>query len=323
MKLSATIAAAATGLLLFCAQAQAQQEPAMPKIINIVVPFPPGGSNDVFARVLAQQLSERLHNSVIVENRPGAGGAIGAEYVSRAAKDGSVLMLSSSTFTTNAAVQPKLHYDVVKDFTAVAMLAKSPMAIVTGKDSHHPTLRAMLDAARKEPGKINYGSAGVGSVNQMASEILASTAKASFTHIPYKGMSPAMNDLATNRVDFIVASFASAAPMLKSDRARVLGVTSAQRSPFYPDLPAVGEAVPGYSVELWWGLLGPAGLPAAFVQKLNSEVRALVAEPRMREMFAQESAVPSDLTAPQFAELVKSDAAKWKQVAVERNISVD
>lgn len=310
-------------LSLACASVQAQQEPKVPKMMTMVVPFPPGGSNDVFARVLAERLADRLHTSVIVENRPGAGGAIGAEYVARANKDGSVLMLTSSSFTTGAAVQKHLQYDVVKNFTPVAMLASSPMAMVTGKDSQFPTLQTLLDASRKEPGKINYGSAGIGSINQMATEILASTAKASFTHIPYKGMSPAMNDLATNRVDFIIASFASIAPMLKGDRVRVLGVTSSKRSPFYPDLPAIGEVQPGYGVDLWWGVFGPAGMSPALVQKLNSDVRAISAEPKMKQMLANESAVPSDLDAVAFAGLVKRDAAQWKQVAQQRHISVD
>ncbi|AOB33898.1 twin-arginine translocation pathway signal protein [Bordetella sp. H567] len=301
----------------------AQAEPAFPKVMTMVVPFPPGGSNDVFARVLAEKLSARLHNSVIVENRPGAGGSIGADYVARAPKDGSVLMLSSSTFTTNAAVQPKLQYDVLKDFSPVAMLASSPMAITVGKGSKYDSLRSLLDDARKEPGKISYGSAGIGSINQMASEILAGMAKVSFMHVPYKGMSPAMNDLAAERVDMIVASFASISAMLKSGRVRVLAVTSAERSPFYPDLPPAGDTVPGYAVQLWWGVLGPAGLPEPMVRKLNAEIRAVVAEPRMREMFAAESAVPSDLSVAQFADLVKRDAATWKQVARERNISVE
>ncbi|ANN65679.1 Bug family tripartite tricarboxylate transporter substrate binding protein [Bordetella bronchialis] len=303
--------------------AHAQAEPAFPKVMTMVVPFPPGGSNDVFARVLAERLSARLHNSVIVENRPGAGGSIGADYVARAPKDGSVLMLSSSTFTTNAAVQPKLQYDVVKDFSPIAMLASSPMAITVGKASKYDSLASLLDAARAQPGKLSYGSAGIGSVNQMASEILAGMAKVSFMHVPYKGMSPAMNDLAAERVDMIVASFASISAMLKSDRVRVLAVTSPQRSPFYPDLPAASDTVPGYAVQLWWGVLGPAGLPQAMVQKLNSEIRAVVAEPRMRDMFAAESAVPSELSVAQFADLVKRDAATWKQVARDRNISVE
>jgi tripartite-type tricarboxylate transporter receptor subunit TctC len=325
MKWSTAVAAA-----LVCAstgapfsQALAQQEPAVPKLMTIVVPFPPGGSNDVFARVLAEKMSARLHNSVIVENRPGAGGSIGADYVSRASKDGSVLLLSSSSFTTNAAVQPKIPYDVVTSFTPVAMLASSPMALVVSKESRHSTLKSLLEEGRKEPGKVTYGSAGVGSINQMASEILASEDKTSFMHVPYKGMSPAMNDLAANRVDFVVASFTSVSAMLKGDRIRVLGVTSAKRSPFYPDVAAIGEALPGYSAELWWGVLGPAGMQPALVNKLNADIRAIVTDAKMRQMFAEESAVPSDDDAAQFAALVKSDAQKWKQVAQERHISVD
>ncbi|MCD0503096.1 tripartite tricarboxylate transporter substrate binding protein [Bordetella petrii] len=300
----------------------AQTAAKIPEAITIVVPFPPGGSNDVFARVLAEKLSAKLPSSVIVENRPGAGGTIGADYVARSTPDGSVLMLSSSTLTTSAAVQPNIRYDVQRSFTPVAMLAKSPMALVTGKDGTYANLPDLLAAGKKEPGKLNYGSAGLGSVNQMAAEILAGGAQTTFTHVPYKGMSQALNDLAGGRVDFVVASFASAASLLKGDRLRVLAVTSPQRSQFYPDVPTVGEAQPGYAVELWWGVLAPAGTPDPVVRELNRAIRAIVAEPAMREMFAKESAVPVDLDPAQFAEQVSADAAKWKQVAKDRNITI-
>ncbi len=302
--------------------AQAATEPKMPAAITLVVPFPPGGSNDVFARVLAEKLSARLPASIIVENRPGAGGAIGAEYVSRSPKDATVLMLSSSSLTTNAAVQTNLKYDVVSSFAPTAMLAKSPMALVVGKDSPYTSVAELLAAGRKEPGKLTYGSAGLGSVNQMASEILAGGEKTSFTHIPYKGMSQALTDLAGGRVDFVISSFASAGALLKGDKLKVLAVTSPERSRFYPDLPTIGEVQPGYSVELWWGVLAPAGTPAVLVDKLNAEIRNIVTDPKMREMFAEESAVPATLDVGQFSELVKSDADKWKQVATERHISV-
>jgi len=295
----------------------------IPQAITIVVPFPPGGSNDVFARVLAEKLSAKLPSSVIVENRPGAGGTIGADYVARAPADGSVLMLSSSSLTTSAAVQPNIKYDVVRSFAPVAMLAKSPMALVTGKDSAYAKLPDLLAVGKKEPGKLNYGSAGLGSVNQMAAEILAGEARTSFTHVPYKGMSQALNDLAGGRVDFVVASFASAASLLKGDRIRVLAVTSPERSQFYPDVPTVAEAQPGYSVELWWGVLAPAATPQPIVSELNRAIRAIVAEPQMREMFANESAVPADLDPAQFARQVRADAAKWKQVAKDRHITIE
>ncbi|HYG45523.1 MAG TPA: tripartite tricarboxylate transporter substrate-binding protein [Bordetella sp.] len=323
------IKAAYAGLVLVAGvsaalPACAAQPPAsIPEAITIVVPFPPGGSNDVFARVLAEKLSARLSSSVIVENRPGAGGTIGADYVARATADGSVLMLSSSSLTTSAAVQPNIKYDVVRSFAPVAMLAKSPMALVVAKDSKYASLPDLLAVGSKEPGKLNYGSAGLGSVNQMAAEILAGGAQTSFTHVPYKGMSQALNDLAGGRVDFVVASFASAASLLKGGRLRVMAVTSPERSQFYPDVPTVGEAQPGYSVELWWGLLAPAATPEPVVGALNAAVRAIVAEPQMREMFANESAVPADLDPTQFAAQVRADAAKWKQVAHDRHITIE
>lgn len=313
---------AAIGMAGTMAAGAVAAEPALPQTITMVVPFPPGGSNDVFARVLAEKLGERVSATVIVENRPGAGGAIGAEYVARAAKDASVLMLSSSTLTTNAAVQTNLKYDVVRSFAPVAMLARSPMALVVGKDSPYRSMADLVAVGKKEPGKLTYGSAGLGSVNQMASEILAGGEKTEFTHVPYKGMSHALNDLAGGRVDFVIGSFASTASLLKGGKLRVLAVTSPQRSQFYPELPTIAEGLPGYSVELWWGVLAPAGTPAPLVERLNAEIRGIVNDPKMRTMFAEESAVPAELTVPQFAELVQSDAAKWKQVASDRNISI-
>lgn len=313
---------AATCLAAGLAAGAAAAPPALPPTITMVVPFPPGGSNDVFARVLAEKLGARIASTVIVENRPGAGGAIGAEYVARAPKDGSVLMLSSSTLTTNAAVQTNLKYDVVRSFAPVAMLARSPMALVVGQESAYRSMSDLLAAGRKEPGKLTYGSAGLGSVNQMASEILAGGEKTTFTHVPYKGMSHALNDLAGGRVDFVIGSFASTASLLKGGKLRVLAVTSPERSQFYPDLPTIGEGQPGYSVELWWGVLAPAGTPGPLVERLNAEIRGIVNDPKMRAMFAEESAVPAELTASQFAALVQADATKWKQVAADRNISI-
>lgn len=318
---AATVVAIA-GVCAGAAQA-ADTAPAkvtIPQAMTIVVPFPPGGSNDVFARVLAERLSAKLGNTIIIENRPGAGGAIGAEFVARAPKDGSVLMLSSSTFTTNAAVQPALKYNVNDSFDAIAMLATSPMALVVGKDSPYTDVNTLLADGRKEKGKLNYGSAGLGSVNQMAAEILAGGEKSTYTHVPYKGMSQALNDLAGGRVDFVIGSFASISSMLKGNRLRVLAVTSPQRSPFYPDIPTIAEVQPGYSVELWWGVLAPAGVPAPLVERVNAEVRSIVSEEKMKEMFAQESATPAALSVAQFEQLVASDAAKWKQVAQARNI---
>jgi len=219
-------------------------------------------------------------------------------------------------------VQTNLKYDVVRSFAPVAMLARSPMALVVGKDSPYQSMADLLAAGRKEPGKLTYGSAGLGSVNQMASEILAGGEKTSFTHVPYKGMSHALNDLAGGRVDFVIGSFASTASLLKGGKLRVLAVTSPERSQFYPALPTIGEGQPGYSVELWWGVLAPAGTPAPLVDKLNAEIRGIVNDQKMRAMFAEESAVPAELTVPQFAALVQADAAKWKQVASDRNISI-
>ena len=318
---AATLAVvAATGAAVSVAHAA---EPAMPKTIRMVVPFPPSGSNDVFARLLSEKLSKRLNVTAIVDNKPGAGGAIGAEFVARAPADGATLLVTSSTLTANAAVQPKPTFDPVKNFAPVAMLASGPMVLAVAQDSPYKTVSQLVDAARKERGKINYGSSGVGSINQMASELLAGDSGIEFTHVPYKGISNALTDLIAGQVQFVIASFPSVAGQVKGGKLRALGVTSPARSRFAPQWPSIAETVPSYSAQLWWGVFAPAGTPQPLVEKLNAEIRAIIATPEMSEIFAREGAEPSLMTAPQFAEHIRHDVAQWKQVAKARNITAD
>lgn len=309
--------------LLAAAPAAHAADDAMPKSIRFVVPFPPSGSNDVFARLLSQKLAERLKVTAIVDNKPGAGGSIGAEFVARATPDGSTLLVTSSTLTTNAAVQPGLKYDPVKSFAPVAMLASGPMVVAVSASSPYQNVSQLLDAARKDKGRIHYGSAGVGSINQMASELLANASASDFTHVPYKGISNALTDMMGGQVQFVIASFPSVASQVKGGKLKALGVTSPSRSKFAPQWPAVSETVPNYSAELWWGVFAPAGTPAALVERLNKEIRDIIATPEMRETFAREGAEPSALTAPQFAAHIRQDAERWKQVAKTRGITAD
>lgn len=296
---------------------------AIPKTLRLVVPFPPSGSNDVFARLLSDQLSKRLHITAIVDNKAGAGGAIGAEFVARAAPDGATLLVTSSTLTANAAVQPKLGFDPVRSFAPVAMLASGPMVLAVSSTSPYQTVNQLIDAARKTRGAINYGSAGIGSINQMASELLAGDSQSEFTHVPYKGISNALTDLIAGQVQFVIASFPSVQAQVKGGKLRALGVTSPTRSKFAPDWPTVAEAVPHYSAELWWGVFAPAGTPAALVERLNAEIRGIIASPEMRATFAREGAEPSAMTAPQFAAHIRQEAARWKQVAKDRHITAE
>ncbi|PLP98279.1 tripartite tricarboxylate transporter substrate binding protein [Cupriavidus pauculus] len=298
-------------------------EPVVPKTIRVVVPFPPSGSNDVFARLVSEKLSKKLGVTAIVDNKPGAGGAIGAEFVARSAPDGATLMITSSTFTGNAAVQPKTSYDVNKSFVPVAMLASGPMVLAVSEKSPYKTVADLIAAAKKDKGGINYGSSGIGSINQMSSELLAGDAGIEFTHVPYKGISNALTDLIAGQVQFVIASFPSVATQVKGGKLRALAVTSPTRSRFAPQWPAVAETVPNYSAELWWGVFAPAGTPQPLVEKLNAEIRDIIATPEMREIFSREGAEPSAMTAAQFAEHIRRDSARWKQVAKARNITAE
>jgi len=319
------LAAALAALATLAAQSAHAADPApdVPKTLRLVVPFPPSGSNDVFARLLGQQLASRLKTTAIVDNKPGAGGAIGAEFVARAAPDGATLLVTSSTLTANAAVQPKLGYDPVKSFAPVAMLASGPMVLAVPAQSPFASVKQLVEAGRKDKGRINYGSAGIGSINQMASELLASDSGADFTHVPYKGISNALTDMMGGQVQFVIASFPSVASQVKGGKLRALGVTSPARSRFAPQWPAVAETVPGYAAELWWGVFAPAGTPPALVARLNTEIRDIIASPEMRETFAREGAEPAALSAPQFAAHIRQDLQRWKQVAATRGISAD
>ncbi len=323
--IAATFAAAfATAILSVAALPAAHAaEPAVPKTIRMVVPFPPSGSNDVFARLLSERLATRLKVTAIVDNKPGAGGAIGAEFVARAAPDGATLLVTSSTLTANAAVQPRMSYDPVRSFAPVAMLASGPMVLAVAEKSPYKTVDQLVAAARRAPGAINYGSAGIGSINQMASELLAGDSGTDFTHVPYKGISNALTDLIAGQVQFVIASFPSVAGQVKGGKVRALAVTSPARTKFAPQWPAVAETVPNYSTELWWGVFAPAGTPPALVDKLNAEIRDIIATPEMRETFAREGAEPSAMTAAQFSDHIRKDTARWKQVAKARNITAE
>lgn len=321
--MSALAAVAMTIVSIATPPAAHAAEPVVPKSIRMVVPFPPSGSNDVFARLLSEKLSTRLKVTAIVDNKPGAGGAIGAEFVARSAPDGATLLVTSSTLTANAAVQPKLNYDPVKSFAPVAMLASGPMVVAVAEKSPYKTVGQLVAAARKDRGAINYGSAGIGSINQMASELLAGDSGSEFTHVPYKGISNALTDLIAGQVQFVIASFPSVAGQVKGGKVRALAVTSPTRSKFAPQWPTVAEAVPNYSAELWWGVFAPAGTPQALVDRINAEIRDIIATPEMREIFAREGAEPSAMTAAQFADHIRADTARWKQVAKARHITAD
>lgn len=299
-------------------------QPALPKTITIIVPFNPGASNDTFARVLAQKLGPKIGSNVMVDNKPGAGGVIGSGYVARAPKDGSVLLLTSSTFTTSAAVQKKLPYDPAKAFAPVAMLATAPMILAVGAQTPYKTVAELLTDARTNKGKISYGSAGVGSINHMSSELLDSMAKTDMIHVSYKGTATAITDMISGQIHSMIASPSSVAGQIKSGKVRALAVTSPKPSKLVPGVPALSDSVPGYDVQIWWGVFAPAGTPAPLVERLNTEIRAIIDSPEMRERFSHEGAEPSTTyTSEQFAKYVGSELDKWRKLAQDKNIAAE
>jgi len=311
--------------ILSLAAATAFGQPGFPsKPVTLVVPYPPGGSNDVFGRALARRLSDLWKVPVIVDNRPGAGGSIGAGIVSRAAPDGYTLCFLSSSFTTNAAVQPNLPFDPINGFTPIAMVAKGPMILTVSNKLGVTSTLELFAMARKDPGKLNYGSSGQGSTNHFATELLMEAAGIRMTHIPYKGMSPAVTDEIGGNLDVLVASAPSIYEQVKAGRVRALGITSAAPSKVLPGLlPVAQMGAPGYNFELWWGVLAPPRMPSDVAALLNADVNRVLALPEMKELFQREGAEPVPMSDTEFAETIRREIAGWKKVAAAANIKVE
>jgi tripartite-type tricarboxylate transporter receptor subunit TctC len=312
----------ATLLALLAWAPPALAEPTFPsKPVTIVVPYPPGGSNDIFARELGRRLADAWKVPVLVENRAGAGGSIGAGIVSRAAPDGYTLCLLSSSFTTNAAIQTNLPFDPVASFAPVGMVARGPMLLTVANRLPVKTTLELFDYARRNPGKLNYASSGQGSTNHFATELLMDAANITMTHVPYKGMGPAVTDTIAGHVDVLIASAPSIYQQVKAGKVRALGVTSKGPSAVVPDLaPIAAMGLPSYSFELWWGVLAPAKTPPGIVQQVNADMNRILATPEMREIFLREGAEPATMTPAKFALTIRDEIEGWKKVARKADI---
>jgi tripartite-type tricarboxylate transporter receptor subunit TctC len=314
-------ALALAGLVPVAALAQ-DSFPSKP--ITIVVPYPPGGSNDVFARVMAKELGEILKQPVIVDNKPGASGTTGTALVSHAAPDGYTLVAVSSSMTTNAAIQPRMPFDAVKGLAPVAMFAEGPMIVAVNNSFPANNPKELIAAIRAKPGAYNYASSGSGSVNQFGTELLKAQAGNLFiTHVPYRGMGPAITDLVGGQTQVLMASGPSLMPMVRAGRLRAVAITSAKRSEIAPDLVPLNTAVPGYEFALWWGMLAPAGTPPAVVDRLNAAVNEVLQRPAIKAQFLREGAEAKALTPAQFAAVVAGDVERWKKLAKQQHIVAD
>ena len=318
---SLLVAALAGAALAFGVSAQ-EAFPSKP--ITIVVPYPPGGSNDVFARVIAKEMGEILKQPVIVDNKPGASGTTGTALVARAQPDGYTLVAVSSSMTTNAAIQPHLPFDPVKGLAPVAMFAEGPMIVAVNNGFPAKNPKELIATIRAKPGAYNYASSGSGSVNQFATELLKAKAGNLFiTHVPYRGMGPAVTDLIGGQTQVLMASGPSLMPMVRAGKLRAVAITSAKPSEIAPELTPMNTAVPGYEFALWWGLLAPAGTPPATVDKLNAAVNEVLQRPAIKAHFLREGAIAKPLTAAQFAAVVSGDVERWKQLAKQQHIVAD
>ena len=303
------------------AQASGANFPTKP--IRLVVPFPPGGSNDILARFLAQKMTERMGQQTIVDNRPGADGIIGTELAVRAPADGHTILIVSTSYTMNPAVH-KLPFDPVKSLIPIAQIASGGNVIATHPSFPAKTVKDLVALAKSKPGEIRYASSGIGGFNHFGGELFNMLAGVKLAHIPYKGGGPAMLDVMTGQVEVLFGTLIQAMPHIRSGKLKPLGVGSAKRNPLFPELPTISESgVVGYDGAIWWGILAPAGVPEPIVTKLNSEINTILRDPSMAKRLAAEAAEPVPVTPRAFGELIISDLAKWSRIGKQANIRAD
>ena len=293
------------------------------KPVRLIVPFPAAGATDLFARTLGQKMSEKLGATLIVDNKPGAGGAIGSDMVAKAPPDGYTLLLATtSTHSIGPAITSKLPYDTVRDFSPIAHVGDAPSIMLVPVDSPAKTVREWIAYAQKNPGKLNYASSGNGTIVQLTAELFKAQAGVFVTHIPYKGTALAIPDLISGKVDVLFDSLPTGMPHVLYGRLRALGVTTLKRSALAPELPPIADTLPGFESNTWFGFYGPKGLPADIVARVNKAANEALADPEVKEKLSRlgiEPAAPG--TPEQFAKMVATDAAKWKKIIVERKIS--
>ena len=320
------LASLAAGLPALPALAQ----PSWPtgKPITYLVPFPAGGTTDLLARLIAQKLGPALGTSVIIDNKGGAGGSIGSEVAARAAPDGFTLLGGTiSSHAINVSLYPKIGYDPQKSFAPVTLIGTNPVVLVVNQASPYKTLKELLDASRAKPGGLSSASAGTGTSQHLALELMAFKSGVKFTHVPYKGSGPAIQDVIGGQVDMMFDTTVVAGPHIQSGKLRALAVTSAKRLASMPNVPTVAESgIPGltdFEVVSWQAIFVPAGTPTPIVDRLHNEIRKILAEPEMQEKLKGFGMEPADMTTAQIAAFQKSEVDKWAQVIKAANIKAE
>jgi tripartite-type tricarboxylate transporter receptor subunit TctC len=311
--------AVATAMLLTCPLVASAADDYPNRPVRLIVPFPPGGSNDVVGRLIAKQLGEELKQNVYVDNRGGAGGTIGTEACAVAAPDGYTLCIISIAHAVNPWLH-KLNYDPIKSFVPVSILATGPNVLVVNPQAPFKTVKELLKAVKEAPGQFNYASAGVGSFQHLGGELFKLTAGVNIVHVPYKGGGPAMQDVVAGHVKIMFSSLIQTTPLIKSGQLIALGTGGAKRSSVLPDVPTIAEAgVPGYVADNWWGIVVPAGTPQTIVDKVYKATQDALKADAVKAQFDREGASVVKMTSAEFSDYIKHEISKWERVVKEGN----
>jgi tripartite-type tricarboxylate transporter receptor subunit TctC len=316
------VAAVAVSAIAAAAPAAAQQWPA--RSVKLVVPQAPGGGTDLLARVLAERLNPALGVPFVVENRPGAGGNIGTEYVTKQPADGYTVLVTTNTHVTNVSFFKKLPYEPLKDFEAVSLVATVPFVMAVNASSPLKSAKDLIELARTKPGTVTYASGGIGTPHHLAAELFRTMAGIEMTHIPYKGSAPAAAALVANEVTTSISAVNSLLPYVRAGKLRALAVAAANRTSIMPDVPTIAEAVPlpGYAIDIWYGVLVPAATPRVIVERLNGEINRAVRDPQVNKERLNPVGLDGVGTTPErFLEVMQADIPRYLRIARDANIS--
>ncbi len=318
-----TLTAWLSALALALPLAALAQAPYPSRPVHIVVPFPAGGPTDVLTRLLAQKLSERWSQPVVVDNKPGAGGAIGSDFTAKSAPDGyTLVMATSSTHSIGPALQ-KLSYDPIRDFAPISQVSNATNVLLVSPKLGVSSVKELVALAKAKPGQLNFASSGIGTIPHLTGEMFKLAAGVDMVHVPYKGTGLSIPDLASGQVAVLFDSVVTAFTYVKSSGVRALAISSTKRSPLAPELPTMAESgLPGFESETWFGLFAPAGTPKDIIARISADTAAALRSPEVRDRFAAAGAEPVGSTPEQFAERVKADAARWSDIIRKANVRV-
>ena len=315
--------ASLAGIALAGAVAPVSAADAWPnKPITLIVPFAPGGTTDIVGRIVGQKLGEALHQPVIVENRPGAGGTVGAAIAARAAVDGSVFFLATVAHTMAPGIYKTLPYDFSKELDPVGMVASTPNVLIVNQSIPAKSVTELIAYIKAHPGTVNFGSAGNGSTEHLSGELFRSMTGTSMTHIPYKGGAPMMTDLMGGQIQMAIETSPSAAPYIRSGKVKALAITTLKRSPAYPGVPTLDESgIKGFDVTTWYALMAPHGTPAAIVQRVNAELTKVLKLPEVQKRFEEQGLSGGEMTPVQLAGFIKTETTKWGAVEKQSGLT--